>query len=547
MPASFDLTLCGSRRLRPTRRSAGWRAAWQAALLIASVQPALADEAPSAQPKQASSPATVAVVDSLGRTTPVGTVAGLTSAVRREDFLAAEGYLQLTRAQRPAAQALAHDLAALVERYFTQPVNALSALPEGRLDDGLPPDRDRLVLSIDGKSVDLLLVRINGEQGRPIWLFSSDTLAEVPSLRSALHPTWMQRVMPAALSDRALFGIPLTQWIAFAASIVLPLAVLGLLGRVAVLVARGTVHDANRRTLLDAWRRGLASPVLLTGTLVLHLACLPFLGFPLGFRLVYGRIGIALLVVVLAWLTWRLLTLSADQAELAAQRRGQTGTRSLMLLGERIVKVLIVVLAILTVLAIAGVDTTTALAGLGIGGIAVALGAQKSVENLLGGVFLLTDKALAVGDMCRVSDRTGWIEDITLRSVRVRTVEQTLLSIPAGVLAQASIENFATRNKMPLQTKLRLQYGTTGEQLRQILSGVQDLLDRHPKLEPGSGRIRLIDFGAQAVELELYASIPTADGLQFLDVREEVLLHIVDIVEKSEASFQGAVTQLVKG
>ena len=129
-----------------------------------------------------------------------------------------------------------------------------------------------------------------------------------------------------------------------------------------------------------------------------------------------------------------------------------------MLLGERLVQALVVVVAVIAVLTIAGVNTKTALAGLGIGGVALALGAQKTVENLLGGVFLLSDRALAVGDMCSISNRLGVVEDITLRSVRLRTLDRTLVSVPAGVLAQAGIENFASRDKILATTKLRLRY-----------------------------------------------------------------------------------------
>jgi MscS family membrane protein len=182
------------------------------------------------------------------------------------------------------------------------------------------------------------------------------------------------------------------------------------------------------------------------------------------------------------------------------------------------------------------VDTGTALAGLGIGGVALALGAQRTVENFLGGVFLLSDKAIAVGDFCNIADRRGWVEDITLRSVRLRTLEQTLVSIPAGTLAQAGIENFATREKILAQTTLRLRHGTSVDQLRRILHGIRNLLDEDRRLEPGS-RIRLMDFGQTAIELELFAYVLTADFPEFLSVREELLLKIAAIVEAAGSGF----------
>src|SRR5690606_27898249 len=173
----------------------------------------------------------------------------------------------------------------------------------------------------------------------------------------------------------------------------------------------------------------------------------------------------------------------------------------------------------------------TALAGLGIVGVALALGAQRTVENLLGGLFLLGDRALAVGDFCSLSGRLGWVEDVTLRSVRLRTLDQSLVSIPAGVLAQSGIENFATRRKVLAQGILRLQYGTSVAQLERILAGIRKLLGESPNVEPGTSRIRLVDFGREAIELELFAYLLTADMPEFLAMREKLLLDIAAVVE----------------
>lgn len=219
------------------------------------------------------------------------------------------------------------------------------------------------------------------------------------------------------------------------------------------------------------------------------------------------------------------------------ERKGRSNTESLMLIGERVFNVILVLATILLILTTLGVNTTTALAGVGIGGVAIAFGAQRTVENLLGGISLITDRALAVGDMCRISDRQGTVEDITLRSVRLRTLDQTLLSIPAGIVSQSSVENFATRKKILAQTTLRLRYGTTAEQVRAVLEGVRRLLRENPKVEPQSARIRLTNFGERAIELELFAYVLTHDYLEFLALREEFLLRVADIVESAGTAF----------
>jgi MscS family membrane protein len=475
--------------------------------------------------------------DPLERETPRGTVAGFTHAVRRGDFVVAQAYMQLNPRQQSSAESLARNLAALLDRYYTQPVTELSDRPEGVTADGLPLDREGIGLSLPDTGFDVGLVRIPDAEGRFVWLFSSETLAQMPPVSLAETRTWVERTMPASLLTHSFLGISPAHWIVLAASIALPLLFFVLLVASLVRLARRGIHDPARRALLDAWYDGLGWPLLILLTLLVHLLLMRVLGFPLTFRFAWAHFAIAAAVIVAAWLVLRLLTLGFQYARLAALRRADSGTRSLLLLGERMVKVIVVLMAIFALLTIVGVDTTTALAGVGIGGIAVALGAQRTVENLLGGIFLLTDRALAVGDYCRISDREGWVEDITLRSVRLRTLEQTLLSVPAGAVAVVGVENFTSRSKILAKTTLRLRYGTTERQLRAILDGIRGLLAAHPRLETEESRVRLVDFGAQAIELELFAYVLTADLREFLAVREDLLLQIAGLVESSGSAF----------
>jgi len=482
------------------------------------------------QPEQAEDP--------LGRTTPRGTISAFIRAVDRDDFVSAGRYMQVTESQRRNTETLARDLKALMDRYFSEAVINISDSPDGALDDGLPIDRERVgPLTIGERKTDVLLVRVTDPQAGRVWLISSQTLAEVPALKGAVAQTWIERAMPRSLMGRELFGISLAHWIVFAATLVVPSVLLALLAGVFMFVVRLTFSDPARRRELDEWYAGLRWPIIAALTLVIQVVSIRFLGFPLAFRITYGRVALFLFVVAVTWLIRRFVTLAFARARSMAWGKGRTSTQSLMLLGERFFKAFILLVAVFAILTIVGVDTKTALAGLGIGGVALALGAQKTVENLLGGVFLLTDGVLAVGDLCSISNRLGWIEDITLRSVRLRTLDQTLVSVPAGVLAQAGIENFATRHKILVQTTLRLRYGTTVEQLRHVLDGIRKQLVESSKIETATSRVRLVNFGDQAVELELFAYVLTADVPEFLALRENLLLEIAAIVESSGSGF----------
>ena len=493
----------------------------------------------SAQIPGVASPASPppAAHEPLGRDTPFGTITGFSNAVHHKEFAVAASYLQTDERRPQQLENLAHDLSDLLDRYWTQSFTSLSKEPDGELADGLEANRERIPLTIGDQSVDLHLTRVTDPKGVQVWLFSADSLASVPRLHRSPAATWVERVMPASLVASSLRGISLAQWILWATSFLAPLALFWMISVVVTWLARRHIADVTRRTLfISGWNR-VHWLVIAALTLLTHLAALPLLGFSITFRYAYARVVLFGGILVAALLVWQLVSVTFRQARLMAIRRGRSDTRSLIQLGERVVKVLVVMIAVFGLLALGGVNPTTALAGVGIIGVAAALGAQKSVENLLGGVFLLTDKVLAVGDYCRLSDREGWVEDVTLRSVRLRTLEQTLLSVPAGMLAQGSIENFSTRNKILLLTVLRLRYGTTGDQLQAVLDGVRRLLAKHRSIDRETARIRLIGFGAQAIELELFAYITTAEHPLFLEVRESLLLQVAQIVESSGSAF----------
>lgn len=499
--------------------------------LLSVCTPAAAQSPRAPAPAEPPPPAT----DPLGRDSPFGTITGFSSAVHRNDFAVAARYMQRERRGPQQLEDLGRDLSDLLDRYFTERLTALSMEPTGNLADGLDPDREGIHLVIGDRSVDLFLKRVKDPTAGLIWLISSESLTRVPTLHRDEAATWVERVMPASLVSRSYYGLSLAQWILWAFTLLAPLLLFGTFAWLVLWLAKRR-STTGRSLFLSSWSR-VRWPLVLTLTLISHLVTIPLIGFSVRFRVAYSRVVVIASVIIIAVLAWRLVTVTFQRARLSAIRRERSSTRSLVQLGERIVKVLVVLVAVLVLLALSGVDPATALAGVGIAGVAVALGAQKSVENLLGAVFLLTDRVLAVGDFCCVSDRVGWIEDITLRSVRLRTLDQTLLSVPAGLLSQGSIENYTTRGKILLQTVLRLRYGTTSEQLHVVLEDVRQLLTQHPSIEKDGARARLTSFGAQAIEIELFAYVMTADYAAFLEIRESLLLHIAHIVESSGSAF----------
>jgi MscS family membrane protein len=399
-------------------------------------------------------PATQQPLDPLGRSTPRGTIHGFIKAADRNDFVTAVQYLQVPGKSKRESENLARDLKELMNRYFSRPLALISDSPEGEVQDALPLDRERVgSLKISDKKVDVVLVRVTDPQSGRIWLISSDTLADVPEMFDLIEENWIDRFMPERLLNHELFSISLAQWIVWAASFAVPFLVFGFISKVTVGTLKKTVKNEQRRTRIESWYNAVRWSVVFILTLLVNVLVVYSLGLSLTYRIILGRFALVLLIIGVAWLLRRIITLSFKRERGAMQQGGDLGRQSLILLAERLLRVAIILVAIFSILSIVGVDTKTALAGVGIGGVAIAFGAQKTVENLLGGIFLLTDKAVAVGDKCRIGDRVGTVEDITLRSIRLRTPEQTLLSIPAGALSQSNIENYVTgqrRNNLNL-------------------------------------------------------------------------------------------------
>jgi MscS family membrane protein len=464
-------------------------------------------------------------------------IRGFIRAVDRNDYVSAARYMQLSREQLPHAKLLARDEHELLNCCFDQPLATISDADTGALDDGLPLDQERIgPLKIGDHRADIILVHVSRPDGS-IWLISSMTLEQVPALHEFITESRIERMMPSVLQEHSVLGLSLAHWIVWFISLLLPIPCFMILMWASIFVVRLLVRNNEKRAFVLELYERIKWPFILILSIIVHLLSLRRLGFPLQFRIFSGHVGAIILIVLTTSALRRSVALVSDRARLRLLRIDRRHSASMLLLGERLLKVLLTIAAAFATLTVVGVDTKTALTGLGIGGIAVAFGAQKTVENLLGGILLISDKAIAVGDLCSISGRMGTIEDITLRSVRMRTIEQTLLLVPAGSLSQENIESFRSRTKMPMIVTIRLQYSSTQSQISSVRDGIYSLVTEDVRVEASSARVNLTDFGQWAIELQIWAYVLTADIQKFNAIRHELLLRIAQIVESAGCSF----------
>jgi MscS family membrane protein len=477
-----------------------------------------------------------APTDPLGRTTPSSAVLGFLKAAQAGDYNIAAQYLQISAARRQAeGEQTATKLKFLLDHAFSGSLSRYNQA-EGIPQDGVPLGRQRLgTISAGDVEADLDLVRVNDPSAGKIWLISSETLAKVPELYDQVEARQVESKLPGFVVKHQLLGMPLWQWVAMLLSAP---AAAGLGWLILALFEIPLRWWARRRGRLDvaSWRSVSGPAWLMAGTLI-HKIFVTYLRLPLLDRHYYLQVSSILLILSATWIGWRFARWSLDRMRVRALARGHAGTGSLMLLGERILKVFIFLLGALAVLGNLGFNLSALLAGLGIGGLAIGFGAQKTIENLFGGVSVLGDEVFRVGDVCRFGDRMGTVEDIGLRSTRIRTDERTLVAIPNGTVATINLENLSRRDKIQFKTNLGLRADSKADHVRFVIAEIRKLLYGHPKIETQTVRVRFTEIAGSSLNVEVLAYVLTREVNEFMAVREDLLLRILEVMEDSGGRF----------
>lgn len=479
--------------------------------------------------------------DPLGRETPQGTLIGFLKAARDGNYDLAAQYFQSTLRRQSQQQdtTLAGQLQIVLDQLFLRNLNTVSQSPVGDLNDGLPRDRENLgKLRIGHQEMDLHLVQVSEAQGNRIWLFDWQSLRQVPGIyEQLLVPKLVNELVPSALIETRLLSMPLWLWLAIILFSFLAFGLAWILMLV-LRAARMLIRKTRGRPLPAPHGLFRISPVTLLVALCLHFLLLDrVVGLPVLYRQIYMEVMALLIAVTLYWLVARL---TDDFAGLIGKRlvsSGRSGAHSLLILGTRVFKFVFALALILATVRWFGIDVTTALAGLGIGGLALGLGAQKTLDNFFGGITVLTDDALRVGDLCKIGDQLGTVEDVSLRSTLLRRADRVIVSIPNGQVAQASIENYSRRDGLLFRATIGLRYETSSDQLQAILAGIQEMLNAHPKVDKNqSFWARLTGLGNSSYTVDISALIRETQFMSFLPVQEELLLRIVKIVEEAGTS-----------
>jgi len=477
----------------------------------------------------------------LQRESPRQTVVGYLEAAREGDYATAARYLDLS-AIKPSERAtrgakLAHRFKIVLDKTFWVDPQAVSDQKSGTVDDGLFPNQEILTtLVVDDRQIPIRLHVRNREGGGHAWLFDQGTVSAIDELYRVHGYGWLGDHLPTAFFTIRLFEIELWQ----ALGLLLLLGVGWVSARVLKRPLLSTLGRTVKKTDVE-WDDELASVV----------------GGPLGAGLFAGAVffgsqwlglavpvqeGLAvfwrlLAVVILGWLLSSWVSVGARLMVRAVADDGGSLAKSFIPLFARVARIGVWALVAVLALDAAGVRVMGLIAGLGIGGLAVAFAAQKTIENFFGALAIASDRPFQRGNFVDIGGTSGTVEEVGLRSTRLRTSARTIVTIPNGSVSTSKVENMSVRDRILFNPTVGLIYGTTRSQIEFVIDEVKKLMAGHRRVFQGSFRVRMTGFGDSSLNIGILSWIDTTDYNEYTAVVEELNLEIMRIVEEAGTGF----------
>ncbi|WP_233130791.1 mechanosensitive ion channel family protein [Sphingomonas jeddahensis] len=486
-----------------------------------SVPPAFAQEA-------SNTAAPVVPADPFGRETPRSAVTGLIEALAKRDYDRAANYFDLPvqgdRQVLGGASELARRLQVLLDSGGSLiPFQGLANDAGGRIDDDLPLDRE-LIGDLGIGEGDAPILLTHGDlDGRPVWRISHDTIR-----RLMAAPATVVAAAPAGEATGVnVGGAPVEDWALLIGIAALSFVVLRLLATGVLALMRRSIIDADANGFYRFFHAALP-PLSLFISVIAFYGWAEKLEVAIVARQTLLRYAGGVAAVALVWFGLRLVDAIADVAIARMHRRSRRQAVSVVSLLRRAAKILLLVFSVVAVLDTFGIDVTTGIAALGIGGIALALGAQKTVENLVGSVTVIADRPIQVGDFCRVGDVVGTVEDVGIRSTRIRTNDRTVVTIPNGDFSSRQIENFAKRDRFLFAPVIGIEYNNSADKVREAVAIIEEVLVGHDKVLQDGPRARFTNFGENSLDIEVFSYIDVSDFGESTVIRQELLLSIYE-------------------
>jgi MscS family membrane protein len=455
---------------------------------------------------------------------------------RAGDYQGAAKFLDLSKADPSDGPMLAQHLREVLNRRLWIDSSKLSPDSTGHVGDNQPANREELgtIIAASGKHEPVVLQRKSYQSGQR-WVFSAETVAQIEDWYEHLESVWLTERLPRPLLKMGPRLLRWWQWIALVPLLLAAWAISYGVARVARLVAVRALSDKHASSVHQ-----LHGPFTLAVMVGVVYAALPWLGLYQPALQLLHRWCAAFLLVAAFWALWRGVDLSRRTVS-ASHWASQAGSaHSLLSIGARVAKFVLLAVAVLTILSQLGYQATTLLAGLGIGGVALALAAQKTVENLFGTFSLAVDQPFREGDVIKIDGAEGVVETVGLRSTRIRTADRTVVAIPNGKLADMRVETISRQDKMRFFCLIALTHTKTA-QLELLVEKLKALFAAVPLVDQASASARVVALTDAGVNVEASAMLATTNGADFAAAKERLLLGILRSVEEVGARLAHAV------
>ncbi|WP_051484677.1 mechanosensitive ion channel family protein [Shewanella waksmanii] len=468
--------------------------------------------------------------DELQRDTPRGTLAGFTNAAYEQDFELAAEYLDLRylpdNMSKDKGPQYAKKLQAIIDRNLWIELEDVNDTPQGVANDNLPAYRDAFGrIAINSGHITLLLQRVPSKGGS-IWKISNATVAKVPNLYDQLGYGPVVEWFVDNIPEGRLFKINLWEW---------SLILCYLIGAFMVIIPLTWLAKwlilRSKSELKQEVAYVVAGPLRFFLAVVLCRAWIAHSSISAGALAVIDSGFLLMLAVV--WLVWSALGIfQAGLKQRWLMRDNQQGASLLRPL-TNFVRIIFVIIAVLVWLEHLGFNASAILAGMGIGGVAIALASKQSIENFIGTITLYSAAPIKVGNLCRFGTINGTVEEMGLRCTQIRTLDRTLIHVPNAKLAEMEIENISEREKIRFKADIRLDYAiTNSKQLKDITSDIRTMLEQHEQVEADPLRVTFQGFGLHGLQVNVFAYVATTSFPTYQLVAQELHLGIMDIVNQ---------------
>lgn len=470
------------------------------------------------------------IPDSFGRDTPRQTLQGFINALGQDDFLLASNYLNLTVSDNPTTTVRQFKQALDTGGRFI-PDLQISNAPEGNLTDQLPPNQESVGnISIGDKDVALVLERVISANGKQYWQFSSATLDLIPDVIADSEPTLISRYTIESLEDESLYGYQLADIVA---AITLAIG--------SFLITYITVWLLYH-LLKIVYPRLRGQPLPLPDKIILPLSIV-IMSLMLSEVMIYSGVSVTLREPInrftqiaswlaITWLLLRIVDVLFSRAVHSSYRRNHIERVSILGLMRKVTKALLLIFAVIVIFGNLGFDLTTGIAALGVGGLALALGAQKTIENLVGSVVVVADSPVRIGDYCKFGTYEGTVIDIGIRSSRVRTLNRTIVTVPNGDFSSMQIENFTSRDMFHFLHNLYIKRSADIETVFKMVGDLDELLKEHELTNEEWNQVNISELRQDCYVIQLRAYCNCSGAIEFYGQQDKLIVDILTRVKQ---------------